>query len=128
MVQEELTNPNRVSEKLKNLERYLPEQDSKTYSFAEYLGSRLISSYYIPVDVFISEYFFAVQDLRKGKDYNTDLKINHELTAKPHEFYIQLRSKMLLVIEAVYGTEIKQEVIERYRPFGGIEVLIGSRD
>jgi hypothetical protein len=95
-----------VAERLKDLDRYLPNQPREVYLFAAFLASRveriIISS---PKSSFKSMAIMALFDLRSGKDIRTGKPIQSEIAKQPYDFYDRLEESISKIIEAIFGKE-----------------------
>lgn len=113
MALENLISTESMKEKLKDLRKYLPEEDDFTCQFASYLASKLNPEIF--PGGFNLAYVLAVADLKRGGIYDTgNVKVPIDLVGYPNIIYVQLEMKILHIAEAVCPPEFAKEVRKNY--------------
>ena len=97
-----------IRERLLNLEKYLPRQQSLIYSFAEYLASRINPD--IVAEGFVLGAQLALYDIKQGVDGCTGQKLTGILIGQPQMIYNILHMFIPAIARAIFPNDFASRV------------------
>jgi hypothetical protein len=102
-------------EKLRHLEKFIPNLDKTTCEFGRFLADRLVDEeapqgIELEPEGFVAAAYLAIADLQRGVDGWTGEPIKGKLTRLPHVMYRTLRLYIPGIGNAIYPEEFADQV------------------
>lgn len=112
MTKEAALSMTKAQQKLRELEKYLPDQQGPIYDFGRFLADRL-NPQLVPQG-FVMACFLAIYDLEAGVDGFTQKRITSRLVGYPPQIYQILHLFIPVIARAVFPADFAAGVEECY--------------